>query len=85
VSLETKHGVDRLDRRQNWLFQQFLVTNDGVHRLHERQDSRDRREEYQLILDWLTPADYSTQQSDFIRRRQEGTGEWLLKSTEFQE
>ncbi|OPB46466.1 ankyrin repeat protein [Trichoderma guizhouense] len=36
------------------------------------------------ILDWLTPFDYSTQQSDYLRRRQEGTGEWLLNSDEFQ-
>lgn len=85
MSLETKHGVDQLNRHQNWLFQQSLITRDNVHRLHKRQYSRDRREEHQLILDWLTPADYSTQQSDFIRRRQEGTGEWLLKSNEFQE
>ncbi|KAL7957331.1 ankyrin repeat-containing domain protein [Trichoderma compactum] len=36
------------------------------------------------ILDWLTPPDYSAQQSDHLRRRQEGTGEWLLNSDEFQ-
>jgi hypothetical protein len=29
----------------------------------------------QAILDWLTSVDYSTQQNDFIARRQEGTGE----------
>jgi hypothetical protein len=32
------------------------------------------------MADWLTPIDYSTQKSDFISRRQEGTGEWLLDS-----
>jgi NACHT domain len=36
------------------------------------------------ILDWLTPIDYGPQQSDFISRRQEGTGLWLLNSSEFQ-
>jgi predicted ATPase len=56
-----------------------------VYRLQERQENRGRIEEHQLILDWLTPVDFYTQQSDFIRRRQEGTGEWLLKSNEFQE
>jgi Cdc6-like AAA superfamily ATPase len=30
------------------------------------------------ILGWLTPIDYGPQQSDFINRRQEGTGQWLL-------
>jgi Cdc6-like AAA superfamily ATPase len=59
--------------------------------LHERQDTQDRRQENQerqqerqAILDWLTPIDYTTQQSDFISRRQEGTGQWLLDSEEFQ-
>jgi Cdc6-like AAA superfamily ATPase len=53
-----------------------------VDRLHERQDDRERREAWQVILDWLTPIDYATQQSDFIGRRQEGTGQWLLDSDE---
>jgi hypothetical protein len=56
-----------------------------VDRLHERQDDRERREERHDILDWLTPIDYGPQQSDFIRRRQEGTGQWLLNSNEFHE
>jgi Cdc6-like AAA superfamily ATPase len=30
-------------------------------------------------------VDYALQQSDFIARRQEGTGEWLIKSDEFQQ
>ncbi|KAL7908310.1 ankyrin repeat protein [Trichoderma velutinum] len=36
------------------------------------------------ILDWLTPLDYSTRQSDYLKRRQQGTGEWLLSSDQFQ-
>ena len=39
----------------------------------------------QAILDWLTSVDYSTQQNDFIARRQEGTGGWLVGSDEFQQ
>jgi hypothetical protein len=50
------------------------LTRDSVVKLVRRQDDQER----QTILDWLTPIDYSTQQSDFISRRQEGTGEWLL-------
>jgi len=30
------------------------------------------------ILEWLTPIDYAPQQIDFIKRRQSGTGQWLL-------
>ena len=45
---------------------------------------RERQEEDQAILDWLTTTEYAVQQYDFISRRQEGTGQWLLDSTEFQ-
>jgi Cdc6-like AAA superfamily ATPase len=54
---------------------------EGVNRLIRHQDD----EEHRAIADWLTPIDYTTQQSDFIARRQEGTGQWLLDSNEFQE
>ncbi|KAJ4859583.1 ankyrin repeats (many copies) domain-containing protein [Trichoderma breve] len=36
------------------------------------------------ILDWLISLNYSTQLSDYLRRRQEGTGNWLLRSDQFQ-
>lgn len=57
-------------------------------RLHERVDDRERREEYQAIsdwLDWLNSIDYFHQQNDLLGQRQEGTGQWLLKSQEFQD
>src|SRR6266516_4828685 len=62
-----------------------LEISDGVNRLHERQDNRELYDEHRTILDWLTPIDYVPQHNDFIGRRKEGTGEWLLKSNEFQE
>ncbi|KAI1334222.1 hypothetical protein F5Y15DRAFT_297117 [Xylariaceae sp. FL0016] len=39
--------------------------------------------ECRKILDWLTPADYAAQQADYIGRREPGTGEWLLQSSEY--
>jgi Cdc6-like AAA superfamily ATPase len=57
----------------------------SVDQLHERQDDRERYEEHKAILNWLTPIDYAPQQSDFIARRQQGTGQWLLESERFQE
>src|SRR5207244_2443039 len=35
------------------------------------------------LMEWLSPLDFAAQHSDMIRRRQEGTGEWFLKSTQF--
>jgi Cdc6-like AAA superfamily ATPase len=58
---------------------------DSVDQLHKRHDDRERRVEHQAILDWLTPIDYASQQTDLISRRQEGTGQWLLESNEFQQ
>ncbi|KAI1331250.1 ankyrin repeat-containing domain protein [Xylariaceae sp. FL0255] len=52
----------------------------GLGDLREHHVNVERR----VILDWITPIDYSTQQCDFINRRQEGTGKWLLSSAEFQ-
>lgn len=51
----------------------------GVDQLVNAQYDQER----QAILDWLTPIDYATQQSDFISRRQASTGEWLLESDQF--
>ncbi|KAF3239380.1 hypothetical protein TWF192_010075 [Orbilia oligospora] len=36
------------------------------------------------ILDWITPIDDSAQHNDFLNRRQPGTGNWLLNSSEYQ-
>jgi hypothetical protein len=45
---------------------------------------RQRSQEHQTILDWLSPIDYAPQQTDYIKRRQPGTGQWLLDSAEFE-
>jgi hypothetical protein len=61
-----------------------LATKAGIDLLHERQDNRERHEERRAILDWFTLIDYATEQNDFVSRRQEGTGQWLLDSDKFQ-
>jgi len=60
-----------------------LVIRGGVDESNRRQENQERQRERQTILDWLTPIDFVSQQHDFIARRQEGTGQWLLDSTEF--
>jgi hypothetical protein len=51
-----------------------------IHYMKVRQGDQDREE----ILGWLTPVDYGPQQSDYLKRRQRGTGQWLLDSAEYQ-
>lgn len=51
-------------------------TRDNVIKLVRRQPDQEHRD----VLDWLAPIDYAPQQSDFINRRQMGTGQWLLDS-----
>lgn len=46
-------------------------------------EKRQIRQEDQEIFDWLTPIDMAAQQSDYISRRQAGTGQWLLDSTQY--
>src|SRR6266702_6012814 len=58
-----------------------LAVEEDIHQVKQRQDDQDR----QKIFDWLTSVDYGPQQSDYIRRRQAGTGQWLLDSKEFNE
>jgi hypothetical protein len=56
------------------------LTRDNVVKLVRHQENQ----EHKAILNWLTPIDFLSQQHDFIARRQEGTGTWLLDSTEYQ-
>jgi hypothetical protein len=60
--------------------QQLMDVKISIDVLHQAQDDQQR----QTILDWLTLIDYGAQQRDFIDRRQQGTGQWLLNSDEFQ-
>jgi Cdc6-like AAA superfamily ATPase len=46
--------------------------------------SKLNRNEDVEILNWLTDIDYGPQQTDYIRRRQAETGQWLLDSSEFE-
>ncbi|KAI1421745.1 hypothetical protein F5Y12DRAFT_687267 [Xylaria sp. FL1777] len=64
-----------------------MLNGENVAKLVEgqkQQGQREQKRDHQEILDWLTPANYHDQQSDFIRRRQPGTGQWLLDSPEYQ-
>ncbi|KAI9931980.1 hypothetical protein AWENTII_010289 [Aspergillus wentii] len=48
-------------------------------RLTRRKDEAERQE----TLNWLSSVNFATQQADYIRRRQAGTGKWFLESPDF--
>lgn len=54
-------------------------TRENVIKLLVRQDQQKQQE----ILDWLMPVDTAAQQADFFRRRQPGSGQWLIESPEY--
>ena len=37
---------------------------------------------HRRLLDWISSTDYPAQQSDIIKRRQKGTGQWFLNAPE---
>ncbi|KAF2686652.1 hypothetical protein K458DRAFT_297429 [Lentithecium fluviatile CBS 122367] len=41
--------------------------------------------EHRNLLEWISPTEYPTQQSDIIKIRQEGTGKWFLDAPEVAE
>ncbi|KAK1254223.1 hypothetical protein MKX08_008218 [Trichoderma sp. CBMAI-0020] len=47
--------------------------------------SRMSSEEDLKILNWLADSNYSSQHNDYLSRRQQGTGQWLLDSKEYQD
>ncbi|KAJ5249624.1 hypothetical protein N7489_000034 [Penicillium chrysogenum] len=59
--------------------QTMAATKQTLEQLNQRQENN----EQSCILDWLSAADYTLQQSDLLARRQEGTGQWLLDSEEY--
>ncbi|OBT72674.1 hypothetical protein VF21_08561 [Pseudogymnoascus sp. 05NY08] len=65
--------------------QTIFAVKDGVDRLNQGQQEHEQKEERQTIIDWLSPINFASQQSDFIARREVGTGQWLLNSNEFKQ
>jgi hypothetical protein len=51
----------------------------SVETIRDVQTNEQRR----VALDWLSPTDFTAQQHDIIKRREAGTGQWLIESAEF--
>ncbi|KAK5052599.1 hypothetical protein LTR84_002464 [Exophiala bonariae] len=67
-------------------FNAFLaeLNREVVAQFNSRHENQLLLEEQAKILDWLTPTDYAAQQNDIFSVHQNGTGQWLLESAEFQ-
>jgi hypothetical protein len=74
---EMKDGLEHIQGSQADL-------KDDLGRLRDREKNREAVQLRQTVLDWLTPIDYAPEQNEFIRRRQAGTGRWLLDSAQYQ-
>ncbi|UKZ80979.1 hypothetical protein TrVFT333_008745 [Trichoderma virens FT-333] len=68
--------IDLLEQIQ----ENSLDIQDSVIHIKSRLDKEADNE----ILEWLTAVDHSLQHAEYSRKRQPGTGEWLLITTEFQ-
>lgn len=73
---EVKEG--RAEQKQNHQAQTHALEH-----IRKRADDQETRQEREAVLNWLNPIDYGLQLSDFLKRRQPGTGQWLLDSDEF--
>ncbi|KAI0887892.1 uncharacterized protein GGS22DRAFT_197834 [Annulohypoxylon maeteangense] len=80
-SRDTKADISGLEDRMQFIQDSHECLHDDLGKLHRHDDDH----EFHLFLNWLAKKDYSMQQNDFIRRRQPGTGRWLLDSTKFRE
>ncbi|OHE94115.1 ankyrin repeat protein [Colletotrichum orchidophilum] len=84
-------AVDDLQRRCRLLNSMVAIDNVAMtaatleHVKCTRDEMRAQRidENRARILEWITPIDYSAQQSDNLERRCDGTGQWLIDSAEF--
>ncbi|KAH8684491.1 hypothetical protein BGZ60DRAFT_167023 [Tricladium varicosporioides] len=64
----------------------FAVSQVMKHDIAEIKDDMrkgQKNKETQNIINWISPLNFSAKQNDFFGRRQEGTGEWLLKNKTF--
>ncbi|KAF3182443.1 hypothetical protein TWF788_006346 [Orbilia oligospora] len=73
---------DQLAEEEDILFDKKMdAVSDAIGGVASMQQEGQHRE----IFRWLSPIDPFTRQSDFLRRRQKGTGEWFLETPQFKQ
>jgi hypothetical protein len=48
--------------------------------LESKLNAMQQGDHHTRLMEWISPTDFPAQQSDFIGRRQEGTGQWFLNA-----
>lgn len=66
-------------RTSQTMIEDLARLDDRVRSLQLKDDQHERL----AMLYWITPLNFSAQQSAVFSRRQEGTGQWLFESPEF--
>ena len=90
ISITSLHQLNKFDTDIKELIDNSEVSStkilDSISRLrlgHEQESLRAVSSEEWDLMNWLSPLDFFSKQSDALSRRQEGTGRWLLESNEF--
>lgn len=90
VSITTLHQLNQVDTDIKKLIDNSGVSStkilDSISKVHLSQEQEKLRalsSEERDLVNWLSPLDFFSKQSDALSRRQEGTGRWLLESNEF--
>ncbi|KAI9890633.1 MAG: hypothetical protein M1814_003831 [Vezdaea aestivalis] len=64
---------------------QIVEIGIDVEEVISSQREQTRLDEYQRLVEWISPITFYRLQADILRTREEGTGQWLLDSEEFRQ
>lgn len=73
------------DETTNALLERLVQLQEGEQRQINAENYAVQQEQLRkTILDWLSLTDFPTRLSDFIGRKEEGTGSWFFEATQFE-
>ncbi|KAF4426403.1 Vegetative incompatibility protein HET-E-1 [Colletotrichum fructicola] len=61
------------------------AVGEDVKQVHVKLTTAEDKKLFKDILEWLSPINYGSMQSDHFTMRHEGTGQWFLSSPQYQE
>lgn len=86
---DVEHDLDEIERFKSW-FNGWLAMHTWsfyplhVSLMHAHTESRDatQQRERQNVIQWLSPLNFFPKQDAFFGSRQDGTGQWLLSTSQ---